>query len=79
MRRGHTNARASTDAVHESDREGSPARSSTVGLWVGVEAEQTAPPVDEQPDREVGDDESDRGLSRLLDPAWQEPVEDDDG
>jgi hypothetical protein len=46
---------------------------------VGVEAEQTAAPADEQPDGEVGNEESDRGLSGLLDAVRQEPVEDEDG
>jgi hypothetical protein len=72
----HSDASASGHSVHEPDREGSPARSGTVRVRVSVEAELAATPATKG---EIDDDESDRGLRRLLNPLGKNTVEEEDG
>ena len=65
--------------MHEPDREGSPARAHIVRVRVGMNAELTAAPADEESDGQVDDDEPDCRLCPELDPLRQVGAEEEDG
>ena len=65
--------------MHEADPEGCPARAGAVCVRVRMEAELAAAPAQEQPEREVDDDESDRRLGDLLNALRKNVTEEQHG